>query len=189
MQRTINELLETPRMYFSSEHPHENSVRGLQMLIADHVKKDSVIAEVGSFSGVSSEMFALNCKELHCVDAWEAYWEIADPSVMANAEFAFDKMSANYSHIRKVKSASANAVLKYPDGFFDLVYIDAAHDYESAKRDIFLWMPKLKAGGIMAGHDYRHDPEIKVYEVVEEIFGTKYKIEKYPDSSWAVKLK
>jgi hypothetical protein len=32
-------------------------------------------------------------------------------------------------------------------------YIDAAHDYESVKRDIAAWMPKIKSGGILAGHD------------------------------------
>ena len=35
----------------------------------------------------------------------------------------------------------------------------------------------------------KYAPNIQVYEVVEEIFGKTYKIEKYPDSSWAVKLK
>lgn len=176
-------------MYFNMDYPHENSIRGLSMLIKDHVKDDFVIAEVGSFSGVSSEVFAQNCKEIHCVDAWSPYWEITDSSVMQIAESSFDKMASNYKNVRKVKSSSSEAVKNYPDEYFDFVYIDAAHDYINAKKDILLWLPKVKKGGIMAGHDYRYDSNIQVYEVVEEIFGKTYKIEKYPDSSWAVVLK
>lgn len=189
MKKTIEQLLETPRMYFNNDYPFENSVRGLQMLIDDHVKEDSVVAEIGSFSGVSSETFAQKCKELHCIDAWSTYWEITHESIMKVAETAFDNMIKNYTNIKKIKSLSKEAVQNYPDKFFDLIYIDAAHDYESAKTDIIMWLPKLKNGGIMAGHDYRYAPNIQVYEVVEEIFGKTYKIEKYPDSSWAVKLK
>jgi len=38
----------------------------------------------------------------------------------------------------------------------DLVFIDALHDYESVMQDISLWWPKVRQGGILAGHDYNH---------------------------------
>lgn len=38
------------------------------------------------------------------------------------------------------------------DAFF--VFIDASHDYYSVKRDIVSWLPKVKDGGVLAGHDY-----------------------------------
>ena len=34
------------------------------------------------------------------------------------------------------------------------MYIDARHDYESVKEDLEHWLPKVKLGGIVAGHDY-----------------------------------
>ena len=34
------------------------------------------------------------------------------------------------------------------------MYIDAAHDFDSALEDIALWFPKLKNNGVLAGHDY-----------------------------------
>lgn len=36
----------------------------------------------------------------------------------------------------------------------DLIFIDADHSYESVKQDIKNWRPKVRKGGILAGHDY-----------------------------------
>jgi predicted O-methyltransferase YrrM len=40
----------------------------------------------------------------------------------------------------------------YP--IFDYVMLDADHAYESISRDIAAWWPKVRPGGILAGHDY-----------------------------------
>ena len=32
--------------------------------------------------------------------------------------------------------------------------VDAVHDYQGALIDMCDWWPKLKPGGVMAGHDY-----------------------------------
>jgi len=36
----------------------------------------------------------------------------------------------------------------------DFVFIDAVHDFEHVSQDLELWWPKVKPGGIIAGHDY-----------------------------------
>lgn len=41
----------------------------------------------------------------------------------------------------------------FPKATADLVFIDAAHAYASCRADIEAWLPALKPGGIMAGHD------------------------------------
>ena len=55
----------------------------------------------------------------------------------------------------------------YLDLQFDMIYIDAAHDYESVKKDILAWYPKLKKNGIMVGDDFS-SPGVK--QAVDEIF-------------------
>lgn len=43
-----------------------------------------------------------------------------------------------------------------PDEQFDLIFIDALHDYESVMQDIALWWPKVRVGGCLSGHDFSH---------------------------------
>lgn len=50
----------------------------------------------------------------------------------------------------------------------DFVFIDAAHDYESVKKDINAWLPKVKENGIIAGHDYEWCDDVK--KAVKEFF-------------------
>jgi predicted O-methyltransferase YrrM len=42
---------------------------------------------------------------------------------------------------------------KIPDNFADIIFIDADHSYESVKKDIVKYTPKLKSKGLMTGHD------------------------------------
>ena len=43
---------------------------------------------------------------------------------------------------------------QYEDSSFDYIFVDALHDRKAVLRDLRMWWPKLKIGGIMAGDDY-----------------------------------
>ncbi len=58
------------------------------------------------------------------------------------------------SRVEIIRDKSLEAVKRFDDGFFDFIYIDANHDYKHAKEDVEAWYPKVKEGGIFAGHDY-----------------------------------
>ena len=45
----------------------------------------------------------------------------------------------------------------YEDKSLDFVFIDAGHDYTSVKKDIDAWLPKVKDGGIISGHDFMNE--------------------------------
>lgn len=47
-----------------------------------------------------------------------------------------------------------NICAKTLDMRFDFIYVDARHDYQGVTQDLQDWFPKLKDGGIIAGHDY-----------------------------------
>jgi len=64
---------------------------------------------------------------------------------------------------------------EFPDGFFDFIYVDGAHDFDSVVRDLELWWPKLKRGGMFAGDDFAdfHDayPTVKYHQ--QDVWGVK----------------
>jgi len=49
---------------------------------------------------------------------------------------------------------STTAARYIADGSLDIVYIDAEHNYDNVKADIIAWIPKVRLGGILCGHDY-----------------------------------
>jgi predicted O-methyltransferase YrrM len=71
----------------------------------------------------------------------------------------------------------------FPNNYFDLVYIDASHDYFNVKQDITTWLPKVKIGGVIAGDDYVQGwPD--VIKAVDEIF--KDRVNRVAKSQWMV---
>jgi hypothetical protein len=73
-----------------------------------------------------------------------------------------------------LKGKSTEVAERFNDGSLDWVYIDANHTYESAKEDIATWMPKVRKGGIVSGHDYIKDYKVSgiefgVWRAVDEL--------------------
>jgi len=73
-------------------------------------------------------------------------------------------------NIKIIKKTSKEASMDFKDNSVDLVFIDADHSYKSVKDDINLWLPKVRKGGILAGHDY-YLKFFGVIQAVHEAFG------------------
>jgi predicted O-methyltransferase YrrM len=56
-----------------------------------------------------------------------------------------------------------------PDSF-DLVFIDAGHQYNETRHDAELSWKLLKPGGYLAGHDYDEDCNPGVREALDDVF-------------------
>lgn len=52
-----------------------------------------------------------------------------------------------------VRMSSEDACSVFDDGEIDFVYLDGRHDYAGISGDLERWAPKIKVGGILAGHD------------------------------------
>jgi len=83
--------------------------------------------------------------------------------------------------IKDVPGCSWEMADKFEDSSLDFVYIDAAHDYESVKKDIAAWTPKVKSTGIIAGHDYSSPP---VTRAVGEFFVKSECVKTFPGDVW-----
>lgn len=68
-----------------------------------------------------------------------------------------------------IVSTSCDASKNVDNNTIDFIYLDASHDYESVKKDIENWLPKMKRGSIMTGDDYV-DCWPGVIEAVNQVF-------------------
>jgi predicted O-methyltransferase YrrM len=76
--------------------------------------------------------------------------------------------------IQCIQGDSAAAANNFVDGSLEFVFIDANHEYEPIKADIKAWLPKVRKGGVLAGHDYGSDsyrPHPGVSKAVHELLG------------------
>lgn len=72
--------------------------------------------------------------------------------------------------IRTIIGRSDETYINFEDNSIDFVFIDADHHYQSVKKDIELWYPKVRTGGIISGHDYAYGGECGVIPAVNEAF-------------------
>jgi len=72
----------------------------------------------------------------------------------------------DYQHLRL---PSATAAELFNDQSVDAVYIDANHAYDFVKQDIEEWLPKIRPGGILGGHDYGDTKNPGVSQAVNEL--------------------
>jgi predicted O-methyltransferase YrrM len=71
--------------------------------------------------------------------------------------------------VRIIRKASEEAAGLVETDYFDLVFIDADHTFEAARRDIQVWRRRVRPnGGVMAGHDFSlFHPAVSLAVVVE----------------------
>jgi predicted O-methyltransferase YrrM len=89
----------------------------------------------------------------------------------------------NYKNGMIMNMSTIEAAEKTPDASLDFVFIDADHSYPSCKIDMQKWLPKVKVGGYIIGHDCKVS---SVKKAIEEVFGeTGYETD--VDQVWYVK--
>lgn len=63
-------------------------------------------------------------------------------------------MQERYPASRLIRATGDEAVSAFPDGHFDLVFIDADHDFLPVRNDVRQWTRKVRSGGLVVGHDF-----------------------------------
>ena len=156
------------------------SYPGLYSMVVQRFPTDSHFVEVGVWKGMSAAYMAVeiinsgkNIK-FDCVDRWE-YIDSQEEIPETMFENLYDTFLNNIEPVKHiitpVRELSWDGAKHYEDESLDFIFIDAAHDYESVKKDIIAWFPKLKKGGIISGHDYGWCPSVR--EAVDELFQGK----------------
>lgn len=79
---------------------------------------------------------------------------------------------------------SLDVCKRFTPGLFDFIYIDGAHDAKSITEDLRNWIPKVKKGGLIGGHDYNYTHHLDVCVAVNE-YAQSGGLKLYKDSSWS----
>lgn len=161
---------------FDADDRADDSTVGLILFCKDWVKPDFVMAEIGCYRGVSTSIFAQYAKTVHAVDPWmlnfEHYKELPY-EMLSTAEGLFDQKCLLHPNIVKHKGLSVEVAKEFQDGSLDMVYIDGDHSEAAMRADMESWVPKVKKGGLVTGHDWC---------LIGTIVNRPVKI--YPDQSW-----
>ena len=74
--------------------------------------------------------------------------------------------------LHKCQNFTTACATGFVDESVDFIYVDALHDRVGVLRDLESWWPKLRSGGIMAGHDYMTQADLNSFSGKPE--GTKW---------------
>jgi hypothetical protein len=114
------------------------------------------VVEVGSAAGRGSTRIGASAirrvgGRLFCIDPWtDNDWYFA---FLANLRI-FDIESI----VTPIRSPSLEAAVLFEDHSLDAVFLDGSHLYDDVRRDIEVWSPKVRKGGILFGHDLNDLP-------------------------------
>ena len=123
-------------------------------------KRPLVGVEIGVSKGFNAvaTMKLVGFDKFYLVDPYEKYFDQGayhDDGVRfygPNERIAH-KLLDNFSGASFVRETSVEAAKVVP-GKVDWCYIDGNHSYEYVIADIEAWLPKIKKGGVLAGHDF-----------------------------------
>lgn len=158
--------------------------------ILDRIPRDVTThgAEIGVWRACLSKRLLKAREQLHLllVDPWLA--QGPDSSYVKSGDTKAGRMQADFdrsfrithemldrfgARARIVRKFSVDAEKAVEVRSLDFVFIDGDHSYEAVYTDIRAWLPKVKPGGWIGGHDYAND-EYKhwgVKQAVDEAFG------------------
>lgn len=129
-----------------------------------------------SISFLAKELLKTNRPfELYGVDLWENTPKENWNEGLNELPFIYEIYETNLinegvrEYVKDIKGNSWESASYFEDGSLDFVFIDAGHEYESVRMDIEKWSPKIKKGGIIAGHDFYDAPGVNraVQELID----------------------
>lgn len=184
--------------------------RDVYHLAVENANQGGHLVEVGSFLGKSvaylSRIATFTRKDLsiYAVDAWAwddkpdwwkfrgddldpnpHPWPLPEVEGMPIHEAARYCINAAAPDVKIIRKFSGAASQDFKDGSVDFVFIDANHNYDPVRADIAAWLPKVRSGGIIAGHDYTAWNWPGVKKAVDEAFGEKVQV---IGNSWVVRI-
>ncbi len=154
-----------PKILTIPGHMHKDELLWIYARSCE-VPDSGVIVEIGSFRGRSAAAWYQGIGDrgmLYCVDPWSAEHPEGLPS---DYEIFKEQMAAFGYSPRALRMTSIQAARLFDDESVDLVFIDGNH--KEIGLDVDTWLPKVKKGGLLCGHDWRSGRFVQA-EVMERL--------------------
>lgn len=151
-------------------------------------KKSLIGVEIGVYYGGNAKNMieVLNLKRLYLVDPYEVY--VKSDGQTFDSRYALAKALENLKKYRqqtKFICLKSSEAIKHIHNKVDFVYIDGNHCYNFVKKDIEVYYPIIKKGGVLGGHDFRNINVIKA--VMEFVVKNNMRIFAKEHDWWVIK--
>lgn len=163
----------------------------LELLIREEVRRRPAdagiftVVEIGSWVGESALAICRGFDEdgvLYCVDTWAGspgdgtgrFAKECTPEIVFKIfeqNMGERLCKANKGIVFPLTGRSTDIAAREEHIYADAIFIDGDHTYEAVKADIEAWLPHLKPGGLMCGHDYNYPEFWGVTKAVNEVLG------------------
>lgn len=168
-----------------------NLVKHISSIVCEgDVNRHLAGVEVGVWRGhTSADLLRMYPNlHLHMVDTWKEWPrgtsygdDHTEMGAMTQAAWDIVFLEA-ISMVRATKGRfsiwcmeSLQAAKSFANDSLDFAFLDANHTYEAVLADIKAWLPKVKRGGLISGHDYGsyrdRIGQWGVTKAVHEVFG------------------
>lgn len=113
-------------------------------------------AEIGVRKGDYSKTLCEKIPNLkmYCIDPYIPYRGRKPDQEKMDVLFEYAQKNLSDFNVEFIRKTSMDAVKDFEDESLDFVYIDAMHEFDPVMMDIINWVPKVRIGGIVSGHDY-----------------------------------
>ena len=119
--------------------------------------------EIGVATGVFSKVLieTSGLKKIFLLDMWHEFKEgyrdinnVCQRDQDIRYVQVVKDMVCHSNRVVVIKDSCEDASFYIQNDVFDFIYLDANHNYNSVSKSLEEWYPKVKKGGIFAGHDY-----------------------------------
>jgi hypothetical protein len=164
-------------------------------------RKLEKVAEIGVLRGECAQNILRSpatdiIKDYIAIDPWRKWKSGPEFSRKTQKDWDDDykcvlQYIQRFPQLRIIRLPSLETAPLFKDGYFDLVFIDGDHSYDAVIANIKAWIPKVRDGGILCGHDYvatsrRRIGWYDVIHAVDDFLGDKKSI--LDDTVWAVEV-
>ncbi|NTW31665.1 MAG: class I SAM-dependent methyltransferase [Bacteroidetes bacterium] len=126
--------------------------------ILEYIPKNSIGVEIGVLGGDWSKhlLRVTQPKELVLIDTYysDDYPQAKRFTKKTHEQYIRNEFKPYDKQVKILKGLSWDSMATYNENYFDWIYIDAAHDYQSVKKDLFQAKRTIKETGLIIMNDY-----------------------------------